>query len=418
MVKDMTDAVTNVEIEDVLSSIRRLVADEPRKRDTLLQDSDDAPAKPAGKLVLTAAQRVALPGEVAEPAAEPLVAEPSPAVRPAPQEASQDVTPPDNEEAPLANRTLVEVEALARQLLAQTDSARQEDILTGIRTALFAHRAAMPDAPADRVEAEAAPDPDPAAETVAEEGVFDDLPDLSVAVAPIESAAPDTDHLILTTPAPEDAALELTALLAPTEPVAEAPEAMPAPETEPETEPEPEPKQDRAATSLEDKIAELEALIGRGAGNWDPDADDRGGNAAAELSQITAMPWEDGTEDEAAGATMRDAPKAFTIDVSAPDATDDCEDAAPYTQIDDAGPEGDETIYSPRDARSNWAGLHVVHSAEEVEEATLDEDQLHDLVSRIVREELQGVLGERITRNVRKLVRREIQRALSGHDLD
>lgn len=410
MVIDMTDAVTNVEIEDVLSSIRRLVADEPRKRDTLLQDSDDAPAKPAEKLVLTAAQRVTVPDEVAEPAAEALVAEPSPAVRPAPEEASQDDTPPDDEEAPLASRTLVEVEALARQLLAQTDSARQEDILNGIRTALFAHRAPMPDAHADRVDADAVPDPDPAAETAAEEGVFDDLPDLSVAVAPIEPAAPDTDHLILTTPAPEDAALELTALLEPTEPVAETPEAAPAPE--------PEPEQNQAATSLEDKIAELEALIGRGSGNWDPDADDRGGNAAAELSQITAMPWEDGAEDEAAGATMRDAPKAFTIDVTAPDATDDFDDAAAFTQIDDAGPEGDETIYSPDDARSNWAGLHVVHSAEDVEEATLDEDQLHDLVSRIVREELQGVLGERITRNVRKLVRREIQRALSGHDLD
>ncbi|OBY24250.1 hypothetical protein [Leisingera sp. JC1] len=47
----------------------------------------------------------------------------------------------------------------------------------------------------------------------------------------------------------------------------------------------------------------------------------------------------------------------------------------------------------------------------------LDEDALRDLVASIVREELQGPLGERITRNVRKLVRREIQRALAAHDL-
>ena len=33
-------------------------------------------------------------------------------------------------------------------------------------------------------------------------------------------------------------------------------------------------------------------------------------------------------------------------------------------------------------------------------------------------EELQGALGERITRNVRKLVRREIQRALTAQDLE
>ena len=42
-----------------------------------------------------------------------------------------------------------------------------------------------------------------------------------------------------------------------------------------------------------------------------------------------------------------------------------------------------------------------------------DEDMLRDMVKDIIRQELQGVLGERITRNVRKLVRREIQRTLS-----
>lgn len=51
-------------------------------------------------------------------------------------------------------------------------------------------------------------------------------------------------------------------------------------------------------------------------------------------------------------------------------------------------------------------------------EAEMDEDALRDLVAEIVREELQGALGERITRNVRKLVRREIHRALSMQDFD
>ncbi|NIZ14407.1 hypothetical protein [Phaeobacter sp. HF9A] len=66
----------------------------------------------------------------------------------------------------------------------------------------------------------------------------------------------------------------------------------------------------------------------------------------------------------------------------------------------------------------------VQSSAEELalEKATsqedfLDEDSLRELVADIVREELQGPLGERITRNVRKLVRREIQRALAAQDL-
>ncbi|WP_133169911.1 hypothetical protein [Shimia abyssi] len=52
------------------------------------------------------------------------------------------------------------------------------------------------------------------------------------------------------------------------------------------------------------------------------------------------------------------------------------------------------------------------------EAAVIDEDILREMVADIVRQELQGALGERITRNVRKLVRREIHRALAAHDLD
>lgn len=47
----------------------------------------------------------------------------------------------------------------------------------------------------------------------------------------------------------------------------------------------------------------------------------------------------------------------------------------------------------------------------------LNEDVLRKMVAQIVREELQGEMGERITRNVRKLIRREINRALAIQDL-
>ena len=43
----------------------------------------------------------------------------------------------------------------------------------------------------------------------------------------------------------------------------------------------------------------------------------------------------------------------------------------------------------------------------------LDIDQLRDMVAELIREELRGKLGERITRNLRQLVRREIERALA-----
>lgn len=48
----------------------------------------------------------------------------------------------------------------------------------------------------------------------------------------------------------------------------------------------------------------------------------------------------------------------------------------------------------------------------------MDEDALRAAVVRILREELAGELGEKITRNVRKLVWREINRVLVVCDLD
>lgn len=48
----------------------------------------------------------------------------------------------------------------------------------------------------------------------------------------------------------------------------------------------------------------------------------------------------------------------------------------------------------------------------------VDEDALRAIIADVVREELQGELGVRITRNVRKLVRREIRLALAAQDIE
>lgn len=50
--------------------------------------------------------------------------------------------------------------------------------------------------------------------------------------------------------------------------------------------------------------------------------------------------------------------------------------------------------------------------------AEQDEVALRALVARVVREELQGDLGQRITSNLRKLVRREIRMILAAKKLD
>ncbi|MEM6389693.1 MAG: hypothetical protein AAF825_07615, partial [Pseudomonadota bacterium] len=55
---------------------------------------------------------------------------------------------------------------------------------------------------------------------------------------------------------------------------------------------------------------------------------------------------------------------------------------------------------------------------DEAEADMLDEEVLRDLIRQVVREELQGALGQRITRNVRKMVRREIRLALAAETLE
>ena len=46
----------------------------------------------------------------------------------------------------------------------------------------------------------------------------------------------------------------------------------------------------------------------------------------------------------------------------------------------------------------------------------LDEEGLRGMINAIVREELRGELGERISRDLRKLVRREVEDALRAGD--
>lgn len=116
--------------------------------------------------------------------------------------------------------------------------------------------------------------------------------------------------------------------------------------------------------SLTPKIAALETVIGRTDDQWEPD--DTGGSDYFG-TEAPSMKWGDAAEVNF-----------------------------------DEDPEADSTMHH--------SGISP--SADEI----LDEEALRDLVSKIVREELQGALGERITRNVRKLVRREIHRALVAQE--
>ncbi|WP_227269735.1 hypothetical protein [Roseobacter weihaiensis] len=130
-------------------------------------------------------------------------------------------------------------------------------------------------------------------------------------------------------------------------------------------------------SDLSAKIAALETAIAKTADQWEPDGDVQDAYAG---TQSPAMKWRDDIELDATGKPLNqsDAPSASLVETAAND-------------------------LAMEKARIGGG---------------VDEDALRAIVAEIVRSELQGELGQRITRNVRKLVRREIHRALTAQSLE
>lgn len=139
--------------------------------------------------------------------------------------------------------------------------------------------------------------------------------------------------------------------------------------------------------------------------------------------------------DQAWGVAAQDQATVAPVDAETPDADDwlpeNDQDLDPHWQAEEADVLDDT---SPVAQAPTWADaaeaevLRELSSEPEPEtgfgriggpdDPVYDEDLLRELVRDILREELQGALGERITRNVRKLVRAEIARALAVRDFE
>ncbi|WP_170417954.1 hypothetical protein [Ruegeria arenilitoris] len=145
------------------------------------------------------------------------------------------------------------------------------------------------------------------------------------------------------------------------------------------------------AGSLSAKIAALEAAIARTEDQWEPDGES---DDAYSGTRTDTVSWASDTGFSAS----KDASEAEM------DADSD-EESTPATFIRDN-----------RDASE--AEVKLDQETPAMATGTMDEDELRELIADIVRQELQGALGERITRNIRKLVRREINRALAAQNLD
>ena len=147
----------------------------------------------------------------------------------------------------------------------------------------------------------------------------------------------------------------------------------------------PQPHVAPVAWSLEERIAELEAAVGDRADEWEPD-----GSEDADQERPNRFVFQHRSAQAAAAAAAHLRP---------------AEPALPQPQArraaeDDAEEEEDE-------------GFDIF-----ADDRLPDPDALRDLVAEIVRQELQSDLGQRVTRNIRKLVRREIRRALAARDFD
>jgi hypothetical protein len=178
--------------------------------------------------------------------------------------------------------------------------------------------------------------------------------------------------------------------------------------------------------NLQDRIAELEAAVAARQDQWEPDGEGDGDYAA---TPVEAMTWEDDDHDQeepvardwqnADDAELIEAEVEVEAEEDEPRKTvaDTVEDMASLHAEDVASAEDlstDDSWGDPDEADLDDAGLDLLAT----EDSILDEDALREMVAEIVRQELQGSLGERITRNVRKLVRREIHRALAAQELD
>lgn len=165
------------------------------------------------------------------------------------------------------------------------------------------------------------------------------------------------------------------------------------------------------------RIAVLEAAVAQRADEWEPD-----GSEEAPATFMHHVPHQaDAETDHGAEPDPTDdaLPEAAPMPADPQDWQPEAAEAAPEPDVAAEVAESPEPLEWQDEPH---VSMPPPHPAAEVEEALfeddggddlLDEEVLRDMIREIIRQELQGTLGERITRNVRKLVRAEINRAMA-----
>lgn len=312
----MSDPVTNVEIEDVLSSIRRLVAD-GRDLSSPEEAADTTVTKAKPHFVLTPALRVAEPDSVAQSFEERVDSETGPTDEQELEQAATFVAP-----APL----LLTPDAQADEPLVH-DAMSSED-----RATLEAKIAELEEVVSEAPQTDWEPDGSEAQQTSGLVEIFDKLADGSEAHEPL-------DVIVADEPSEEDAFAALATM------------------------------QEAAASTVEPQT-DVEEEIGTSEAKEQPDMAEPEHDAPQfRYSRVDKHPTDYGDDMQDDGLPIPD--------------------------------NLDETI-----------ATYIAGGS------TLKDEELRQLIVNVVREELHGELGERITRNVRKMVRREVLGALQARGID
>ncbi len=355
----MSDPVTNLEIEDVLSSIRRLVSEEGRSE---ARAEVVKPARTTDRLVLTPALRVA--ETLDEDEAESVVP-----VEDAASSQSSDPVDLGDEPWTVPDATLYEA--------AQAASADPYDADYTVKDHFEETDRENGETPTADVEwAQVKPD--------------QELDDVDVTSNDQVLSETENEGRFL-----EDEVSEEVNFEAELEPAALDP-----------------------IDSLSAKIQALEAAIGRTPDQWEPDGES---DEAYSGTRIETIAW----QDHEPNSVVFEEDERSDVEADPSDremAGIEMPDVAPLSEVDpiheDLSFQTGDVPVEPQDEVEDEVQAGGERDILMSDDTILDEESLRELVADIVRQELQGALGERITRNVRKLVRREIHRALTAQELE
>ena len=158
-------------------------------------------------------------------------------------------------------------------------------------------------------------------------------------------------------------------------------------------------------------VSEIEEVVSQRDDMWEADGGDETNQTDVLMFHAARLKTED--EDTIVGETGQ----GDWSDKSTGDVTDE----APFIAV--ADPEDVAPAPPARIVQNHPERMTSVPTGREVEIVgddtdIIDEEVVQAMVARLVREELQGEVGEKITQSIRRFVRREIERALTLKGLE